>query len=476
MSQNRENVEQLERAKSSEAAESIEHIVAQQRALFRTGATLDIDTRISALHALREGILAHEQEINDALYADLGKSASESYMCEVGLVLGEISYMLRNVRRLARKRGVHTPLTHYVARCYEQASPLGTVLIMSPWNYPFLLTIEPLVDALAAGNTAVIKPSAYSPATSDVMAKLVAELFPSDYVAVVRGGHEENQTLLDQDFDLVFFTGSQAVGKVVLEKSASKLRPAVLELGGKSPCIVDSTAKIPLAARRIAWGKFLNCGQTCVAPDYVICDESIRDELLRELELQIRDQFGVAPIGNNTYGKIVNEKHFERLSNLMKTGTIVYGGACEPRTLAIEPSIMVDVDWDDPIMQEEIFGPILPVITYSSLDDALEKIADRPKPLAFYLFSEDRPTIERVMNSSQFGGGCVNETILHLATSHMRFGGVGESGMGSYHGEAGFATFSHYKSIVNRATWIDMPMRYQPYEKINDLLIRFCLH
>lgn len=457
-------------------ADEIGKLLEDQRALFRSGATLDVETRISALKALRDAILLHEEEINDALYADLGKSASESYMCEVGLVLGEISWMLRNVRRLARKRRAATPLTHYVARCYEQASPLGNVLIISPWNYPFLLTLEPLVDAIAAGCTAVVKPSDYSPATSKVMAQLLGDVFPADYIACVLGGREENQALLDQKFDLVFFTGSQGVGKVVLEKSADMLRPAILELGGKSPCIVDSTAKIPLAARRIAWGKFLNCGQTCVAPDYVICDEAIRDELLRELELQIQKQFGVAPIGNGAYGKIVNEKHFKRLSDLMDTGKISYGGAREPRTLCIEPSIMVDVDWDDPIMQEEVFGPILPVLTYSSLDDALEAIAARPKPLAFYLFSEDRPTIEHVMGSMQFGGGCVNETVLHLATSSMRFGGVGESGMGSYHGEAGFAAFSHYKSIVDKATWIDMPMRYQPFEKVNDLLIRTCLH
>ena len=457
-------------------SQDIAKLVEDQRALFATGATIDIETRISALKALREVIVAHEEEVNDALYADLGKSPSESYMCEVGLVLGEISYMLGNIRRLARRRRVSTPLTHYVARCYEQPSPLGNVLIISPWNYPFLLTMEPLVDALAAGNTAVVKPSAYSPATSEVMAQLIEEVFPADYVAVVRGGREENQELLDQKFDLVFFTGSQAVGKVVLEKSAKHLTPAVLELGGKSPCIVDSTAKVKLAARRIAWGKFLNCGQTCVAPDYVLVDEAVRDEFLRELELQIRDQFGVAPIGNNTYGKIINEKHFDRLSGLMKTGTISYGGACEPRTLAIEPSVMVDVGWDDPIMQEEIFGPILPVISYTSLVDALEEIAKRPKPLAFYLFSEDRDTIELVMSEMRFGGGCVNDVVIHLATSNMRFGGVGESGMGSYHGKAGFETFSHFKSIVDRATWIEFAMRYQPYRKANDLLIRLCLH
>ena len=456
--------------------ESVEQLVEDQRALFATGATIDIETRINALKALREAIVAREEQICNALHSDLGKSHSESYMCEIGLVLGEISFMLKNIHRLARRRRVATPLTHYVARCYEQPSPLGNVLIISPWNYPFLLTIEPLVDALAAGNTAIVKPSDYSPATSEVMAQLIEDLFPADYVAVVRGGREENQKLLDQKFDLVFFTGSQEVGKVVLEKSAKHLTPVVLELGGKSPCIVDCTAKLKLAARRIAWGKFLNCGQTCVAPDYVLVDESVRDDFLHELELQIRNQFGVAPLGNGAYGKIINMKHFDRLNALMKTGTIRYGGACEPRTLAIEPSIMVDVDWDDPIMQEEIFGPILPVISYSSLDDVLDEIEKRTKPLAFYLFSEDRATIDYVMDKNRFGGGCINDTVIHLATSNMRFGGVGESGMGSYHGKAGFEAFSHVKSIVNRATWVEFAMRYQPYKKMNDALIRFCLH
>lgn len=451
-------------------------LVSSQRSLFRTGATLPLETREAALRALYEGILLHEGEINDALEADLGKSASESYMCEVGLVLGEISYMLKNLKRLAGRHRVRTPLTHYVSKCFEQPSPLGTVLIISPWNYPFLLTIEPLVDALAAGNTAVIKPSAYSPKTSEVMRDLVEEIFPADYVACVLGGRQENQDLLDQEFDLIFFTGSEAVGKVVLEKAAKRLTPVVLELGGKSPCIVDETANVKMAARRIAWGKFLNCGQTCVAPDYVLCDERVAGDLVRELEAEIARQFGVAPIGNADYGKIVNGKHFDRLRALMQTGEIAYGGSCEERTLTIEPSVMVNVGWDDPIMQEEIFGPILPIITYSSLDDALEQLADRPKPLAFYLFSSDRPTIDYVLSTAQFGGGCVNDTIIHLATSNMRFGGVGASGMGSYHGKAGFETFSHYKSIVDKATWIDVPMRYQPFNRINDLMIRLCLH
>lgn len=454
----------------------IEELVTRQRELFGTGATLSIDMRVSALQALRSGIRAHEAEICDALAADLGKSASESYLCEVGLVLAEIGYQIRNIRRLARRHRKRTPLTHQVARCYEQASPLGTVLIISPWNYPFLLTIEPLVDALAAGNTAIVKPSAYSPATSAAIARLVRELFPPEYVACVEGGRKENQALLDQHFDFIFFTGSSAVGKVVLEKAAPHVTPVVLELGGKSPCIVDATADLDLAARRIAWGKYLNCGQTCVAPDYVLCDERVADELEEALRREIARQYGATPLDNPAYGKIVNEHHFERLQGLLDTGRLSCGGGCDAAGLRIEPTVMTGVSWNDPIMADEIFGPILPVVRYQDLDGALAQVAARPQPLALYLFSKDRLTIEHVMSACSFGGGCVNDVVMHLATSHMRFGGVGASGMGSYHGEAGFMTFSHVKSIVDRATWIDVPLRYQPYRWLSDRLVRVVLH
>ena len=457
-------------------AGQIEELVKRQQKLFGTGATLPIGMRVSSLKALRSGIQAYEREICDALASDLGKSASESYLCEVGLVLAEIGYMIRNVRRLARRRPAHTPLTHQVARCYEQASPLGTVLIISPWNYPFLLSIEPLVDALAAGNTAVVKPSAYSPATSAVIAQLIRELFPPEYVACVEGGRQENQALLDQRFDLIFFTGSSAVGKVVLEKAAQHITPTVLELGGKSPCIVDATANLALAARRIVWGKYLNCGQTCVAPDYVLCDERVADKLEDELHREIARQYGSAPLENAAYGKIVNERHFQRLRELLTTGTVSYGGSFDAPSLRMEPTLMTDVQWSDPIMADEIFGPILPIVRYASLNEALAQVASRPQPLALYLFSQDRPTIEHVMSSCSFGGGCINDVVLHLATSHMRFGGVGASGMGSYHGDAGFQAFSHVKSLVDRATWVDPPLRYQPYRRLSDGLIRLVLH
>ncbi|MBR3327633.1 MAG: aldehyde dehydrogenase [Atopobiaceae bacterium] len=463
-------------AEHTDRVAQIAALVERQRRLFATGETLPIETRISALKALRSGILAHEDRICTALATDLGKSASESYMCEVGLVLAEIGYMLRNVRRLARRYYRHTPLTHQVARCYEQASPLGIVLIISPWNYPFLLTVEPLVDAIAAGNTAIVKPSAYAPATSTAIAQLVRELFPPEYVTCVEGGREENQALLDQPFDLIFFTGSTTVGKVVLQKAAQHVTPVVLELGGKSPCIVDATANVSLAARRIAWGKYLNCGQTCVAPDYVLCDERVADEFERELCREITRQYGASPLQNPNYGKIVNERHFERLRGLLNTGTITFGGCCDASSLRIEPSVMTNVSWDDPVMADEIFGPILPVLRYASLDEELAQVNVRPHPLALYLFSEDKLTVKHVMSTCSFGGGCINDVVLHLATSHMRFGGVGASGMGSYHGDAGFQTFSHVKSIVDRATWADPPLRYQPYRWLSDRLVRHCLH
>lgn len=456
--------------------DSIHDLVKRQNNLYRMGATLPLETRATALRALRDGIRFHEREILEALELDLGKSASEAYMCEVGLVLGEITYQLRNMQRLARKRPVRTPLTHTPARCYEQASPLGTVLIMSPWNYPFLLTMEPLVDAVAAGNTAVVKPSAYSPATSEVMARLIAELFPADYITCVQGGRAQNEGLLDEAFDLIFFTGSQAVGKHVMRKAAERVTPVVLELGGKSPCIVEASANMAVAARRIVWGKFLNCGQTCVAPDYVLCDETVAVELTQAMEHEIRRQFGDDPLKNEAYGKIINEKHFDRLVSLLPAGSIGQGGRFERQSLKIEPTIVVDASWDSPIMQEEIFGPLLPIVTYRSLDEALERVTERPKPLALYVFSERREEVDRILAKCAFGGGCVNDTVIHLATSHMRFGGVGESGMGSYHGDAGFHAFSHVKSIVDRKTWIDPPMRYQPFTKLNDLLVRFCLH
>lgn len=444
---------------------NIDEILEKQRLYFQSGATLSVDFRIEMLKKLRNVITKYEKEIACALKEDLGKSEYESYMCETGLVLSEISYMIRHVRKYARKHYVYTPLSQFAAVSYKQSVPYGNTLIMSPWNYPLLLTIDPLADAIAAGNTAIVKPSAYSPATSNLIDKMIKECFPSEYVAVVTGGRKENAALLEKKFDFIFFTGSQNVGKEVLRHAAEYLTPAVLELGGKSPCIVDKSAKIKLAAKRIVFGKYLNCGQTCVAPDYILCHESVKDQLIQEICLQIKKQFGEQPLENNDYGKIVNQKHFERLLGLIDQKKVIIGGEADRKVHKIAPTLMDQVTWKDAIMQEEIFGPILPVLTFNKIDEVINVLADKPKPLAFYIFSEDKAVIQKLSNRCRYGGGCINDVIIHLATSEMGFGGVGESGMGAYHGKIGFDAFSHTKSIVDKKTWMDLPMRYQPYRK-----------
>ncbi|MFQ8663619.1 MAG: aldehyde dehydrogenase [Lachnospiraceae bacterium] len=453
----------------------IRQIVENQRTYFYTGATLPLSHRIEALKKIQSYILTHEAEIGKAIRKDLGKSDFESYMCETGLVLSEITYMLKHIRSFAKEKNVLTPLAQFHSRSFKKPSPYGVALIMSPWNYPFLLTIDPLIDALAAGNTVVLKPSAYSPYTSAVIQSMIEECFDTRYVAVITGGRAENTCLLNEHFDYIFFTGSQTVGKEVMRHAAAHLTPVTLELGGKSPCIVEESANIKLAARRIVFGKYLNCGQTCVAPDYIYCDRKIKDQLLAEIKRQIKRQFRSEPLTNKNYGKLINEKHFDRITKLIDSSKVVFGGKCDRTTLKIEPTVMDHVTFDDAVMQEEIFGPILPILTYDSLDQAIHKINSMPHPLALYVFTSDKTAARKVTARCGFGGGCINDTIIHLATSEMGFGGFGESGMGSYHGKDGFRTFSHYKSIVDKKTWLDLPMRYQPYRKINEKLIHLFL-
>ena len=374
---------------------NIHEIVEAQRKFFRTGATLPVSFRVEMLKKLRDAVDRYEDGITKALAADLGKSGYESFMCEIGLVRSEISYMIRHTGRLSREHTVWTPLAQFASRSFQKPSPYGNTLIMSPWNYPVLLTLDPLADAIAAGNTAVVKPSAYAPATSALLEELIGSCFPAEYVAVVTGGRQENAALLEEKFDFVFFTGSQAVGKEVLRHTAEHLTPAVLELGGKSPCIVDETAKIPLAARRIVFGKYLNCGQTCVAPDYILCHSGVKDRLLEALCKEVRRQYGEDPLQDPDYGRIVNEKHFQRLLGLIDPGKVVLGGGAAPDRLQIAPTILDGVGTDDAVMQEEIFGPVLPIITYDHFEDLYGFLADRPKPLALYLFSQDRERIRQ---------------------------------------------------------------------------------
>lgn len=453
----------------------ITNLIDAQRTFFATGSTLNADYRITALRKLKNCIKAHEQDIMNALRTDLGKGSQESYMCEVGLTLSEISYMLSHTRRFMREKTVATPLAQFASRSYVKPSPYGTVLIMSPWNYPFLLTMEPLVDALAAGNTAIIKPSAYSPATSEVISRIVGECFNPEYVAVVTGGRAENTCLLDADFDYIFFTGSKTVGKEVMRHAAEHLTPVTLELGGKSPCIVAPDADLKLAARRIVFGKYLNCGQTCVAPDYVLCHSSVYEKFIVYVKAEIIRQFSDKPLENPEYGKIINEKHFNRILGLIDRDKLVFGGASDADALRIEPVVMRDITEDDAVMKEEIFGPVMPVLSYDDTEGMIARINSHDHPLALYVFSGNKAFIKKITSSISFGGGCVNDTIIHLATSNMGFGGVGGSGMGSYHGRDGFNTFSHRKSIVGKKTWLDLPMRYQPYSGFMDRMIRMFL-
>lgn len=465
----------------------ITNLIALQRAYYATGATLTRKARMASLKALRQGLKRYENEILEALRLDLGKSATESFMCELGLTYGEISWMESHLRGLMCEQLVWTPLAHFSSMSYRSPQPYGTVLVVSPWNYPILLTFEPLVDALAAGNTVILKPSAYAPHCADVMQRIVADCFPKELVAVVTGGRAENQSLLRQKFDFIFFTGGKSVGREVLRQAAEHLTPVVLELGGKSPVIIDEKADIKLAARRIVFGKYINCGQTCVAPDYVLCHVSQHDAFLKAVKQEITNMYGAQPLDNDAYGKIVNKKHFTRLCSLIEDfktkhhiaddsiTTDFFGGQTQPDALRIAPTVMDGVTEDDAVMQDEIFGPILPVLTYHTLDEAIRFITARPHPLALYLFTSRSSVKREVKMRCHFGGGCINDTIIHLATSEMPFGGVGESGMGCYHGRAGFETFSHRRSIVDKHTWLDLPIRYQPYAAWKEKLLRLFL-
>ena len=453
----------------------IEKLVKKQRDFFNSGETLNVSFRISALEKLRACIIKYEKKINQAICADLGKSAFESYMCETGLVLSELTYMIKHTRKFAKERTVHTPLAQFHSRSYQKPSPYGVVLIMSPWNYPLMLTFEPLVDALAAGNTAIVKPSAYSANTSELISHMLRECFDEKYVAVVTGGREENTCLLNENFDYIFFTGSQSVGKEVMRCASAHLTPITLELGGKSPCIVHKSANIKLAAKRIVFGKFLNCGQTCVAPDYILVDKKAESELIFYLKYWINKMIGEHSLSNKDYPAMINTKHYQRIIDLMKHEKIAEGGYGDMRLKKIAPTILVNVKEGSKVMQEEIFGPLLPVMTYDKLEDAISYIRSHKKPLALYLFTENDKVEQDVLSQLSFGGGCINDTIIHLASPYLGFGGIGNSGMGSYHGKKSFDTFTHEKSIVKKSDKIDISVRYMPYNKVKEQLMKFFL-
>jgi len=453
----------------------IQALVAAQRAWFNTGATLPLSARRAALKRLRAAIKAHEADISASLWADLNKSPTESYMCEVGMTLSELSFVEKRLAGWMGDRPHLTPLAQFPARSFTVQEPYGVALIMSPWNYPFLLAMEPLIGAVAAGNCCVVKPSAYSPATSAVIRDILSDCFPPEFVSVVEGGRAENQALLAQKFDYIFFTGGVEVGKEVMAKAAKHLTPVTLELGGKSPCVVDATARLDLAAKRLVFGKLLNCGQTCVAPDYLLIDRRVKDRFLAYVRRWVAVQYGGDALDNQGYVRMVNRKHFDRVMGLIDPSKVVFGGKGDPDTLKIQPTVLDNVSPDDPVMREEIFGPVLPVLTFDRVEEALDFVNARPHPLALYLFSQDRAVRQMFLRRASFGGGCVNDTIIHLATSRLPFGGVGSSGMGSYHGRNSFDTFSHRKSVVEKSVLIDLPVRYAPYTPMKDKLLRLFL-
>ncbi|MEE3362262.1 MAG: aldehyde dehydrogenase [Anaerovoracaceae bacterium] len=446
-------------------------LMRRQNEYFRSGMTRPYAFRKEMLERLSGAMDKWERPLLQALERDLGKHRNEAYMCEVGIVRDELKYCRRRLRAWMRDKYVLPSVAQMPAACSVGAEPYGTVLIVSPWNYPVLLTLEPLIGALAAGNTAVIKPSSYSPHCSEVLADMMADTFPDKYVAVVQGGRGENRTLFEMDFDYIFFTGSVGVGKDVMRAAAENLTPVTLELGGKSPVIVDETADIALAAKRTAFGKIVNAGQTCVAPDYLLIQENVRDRFIHEF----RDVIGRFFPGGDylDMAHIINEKHFNRICGLMEGQNAAVGGGADADALFIEPTILTDVDPESPVMREEIFGPVLPVITYRELGEAIDFVRGRPKPLALYLFTKDRMTRETVLDRCSFGGGCVNDVLLHLCSSGMPFGGVGNSGMGAYHGRASFDTFSHKRSIMRSSTCIDVPLRYMPYSDTVFRILKF---
>ncbi|GAB1765252.1 aldehyde dehydrogenase [Priestia megaterium] len=428
-----------------------QELTKKQLSFFNSGKTKDVAFRIETLKKLRELVVRHEDDILKAVKADLNKPEMEAKRAEVGLVLSEIDFAIENLAEWASPKEVETPSTHAGAKSYIYQDPYGLALVIAPWNYPFQLAVSPVVGAIAAGNCVVLKPSELTPHTSSLLAKMFNENFPEEYLTVVEGEVETSTALLKENFDYIFFTGSTMVGKIVAEAAAKHLTPVTLELGGKSPTIVHEDANIEEAAKRIARGKFANAGQTCVAPDYILVQRNVKDELLANLKQVVTNTYGEDVSQNLDFPHVVSEKHFDRLNSFLTNGDIVFGGKTDRSRLFIEPTVLDNISWEDNVMQDEIFGPILPVIVYDEISEVIQAIVKRPKPLALYLFSEDEAVQDHILNSVSFGGGSINDTINHMTSHYLPFGGVGDSGMGAYHGKASFDTFSHAKSILKRS-------------------------
>ncbi|MEG0613484.1 MAG: aldehyde dehydrogenase [Clostridium sp.] len=450
--------------------ENIKDIIENQRKYFHEGHTLQVNDRIENLMKLRKVIQENEAAILEALNKDLGKSNFEGYLTEVGIVLEEIGFIIKNLRKWNKPKRVKTSIGNIPSKNYLYREPYGVTLIISPWNYPFQLTIAPLIGAIAGGNTAVIKPSRKSANTSRVIAEIMDKNFDGRLVKVVNGVEYGNREILKEKYDYIFFTGSVGVGKVIMETASKHLTEVTLELGGKSPCIIDKDTNIDLTCKRVIWGKFLNVGQTCVCPDYVLVHEDVKDKVIEGFKKYIKEFYGDDIKDCSYYGRIIDEDAFDRLVSYIDEEHLVVGGDHSRENRYIAPTIMDNIDFNHRVMQEEIFGPILPMITYKSLDEIINIINARPKPLALYYFSKDKENIDKVISKTSSGGLCINDTIMHVASSHLSFGGVGESGMGKYHGRSSFDTFTHEKSIVRKGFAIDIPVRYAPYKESLSLI------
>lgn len=446
--------------------ETLREKINKQRKYFSTGETKDINFRIEKLKKLRDVLKSEEEKIFEALKKDLMKSSFESYVTEVAMVYDEINMHIKNIKKWSKKRRVKTPLVQFPAKSFIKLEPYGVVLIIGPFNYPFMLTMDPLIGAIAAGNTAVIKPSESAPETSKILKEILEKVFDEKYVLHVNSerGKEVVEELLKEKFDYIFFTGSATVGKIVMKAASQYLTPVTLELGGKSPCIIDKDCKLELAARRIVWGKLLNSGQTCVAPDYLYVHKDIEEEFIKKLEEEIKNQFGDNPLESKDYSKMVNEREFNRVLSYIDKEKLVFGGNYNRKTFQIEPTILKNVTWNDPVMEREIFGPIFPILPFENLDEVIRLVNSKDKPLAIYYFSEDKNKIEKVLNSTSSGGVTINDTLVHVSSSYLPFGGVGNSGMGEYHGKYSFDLFSNKKGIMNRKTFLDLKIRYAPFQ------------
>jgi aldehyde dehydrogenase (NAD+) len=443
--------------------QTIPSVIAMQREYFASNCTKTIDFRIEQLRKLKNAILSYENKIIQALQSDFNKAPFESYSTEIMIALRDIDFYIHHLPKWAKPVKAKTGLLNFPSRGYIITEPLGLIMIMAPWNYPFQLIISPLVAAIAAGNCAVLKPAELSANTSKVLKELVENAFDKNYISIFLGGKDTNEALLNEKFDFIFFTGSPELGKVIMKEAAKFLTPVCLELGGKTPCIVDKTANLKLAARRIAWGKFINAGQTCVAPDYLYIHHSIKDTFLIEFQHSIQKLYGANAKESPDYARIISEAHFDRVFGYLKDGKIFYGGNIDKTQKYIEPTIIVDASTDSPVMKEEIFGPVFPVLTFENINEVINFVNERPKPLAFYLFSTDTKVHQDVLSKTSSGGACINDVIMQLTSHHLPFGGVGNSGMGRYHGKAGFDLFSNKRSVLEKANWLDVPLRYAPY-------------